>query len=143
MDRRSDPFDDLERMLERMGEQFGDMQPEFGAARVPVDLRETEDRFVLTAEVPGFAAGDIDLQISDGRRVDITGERETEREAEGEDEQGRFVTRERHRDALERTVTLPEAVDEEAAEASYNAGVLTVSLPKRSADEEGTDIPVS
>ena len=144
MDRSShDPFDDIERMFERMTQQFGGAQVPFGGGSIPVDLREEPDRFVLEADVPGFEPDDIALQVSEGRRVDISAEHTDETATEGGDDTRRFITRERHRESLSRTVTLPEAVDEEATEAGYDAGVLTVSLPKRTVDDEGTDIPVS
>jgi HSP20 family protein len=143
MDRTTDPFDDLERLFDRMSQQFGGLEHQLGGATVSVDVRETAEEFVLTADLPGVEADDIDLQVSDGRRVEIGAERAEAVETEETDETGHFVTRERHRETFERTVSLPEAVDEEAAEASYDAGVLTVTLPKRTVDADGTDIPVS
>jgi HSP20 family protein len=143
MDRTTDPFDDLERLFDRMSRQFGGLEHQLGTATVSVDVRETPEAFVLTADVPGVEPDDIDLQVSDGRRVEISAEREEAVETDESDETGHFVTRERHLETFERTVTLPEPVDEAAAEASYDAGVLTVTLPKRTVDEDGTDIPVS
>lgn len=142
MDRTSDPFGDLERLFDRMSQQFGGLEHSLGSGSVPVDIREEDDKFVLRADLPGIDPADIDLQVSDGRRVDISAEREEAVEADERDERGRFVTQERTIETFERTVSLPEAVDESATEAAYENGVLTVTLPKRSV-EESTDIPVN
>ncbi|PSQ34542.1 heat-shock protein [Halobacteriales archaeon SW_10_66_29] len=57
--------------------------------------------------------------------------------------EGRYVTRERATDAVERTIQLPAAVDEEGTEASYDRGVLTVRLHKLTGSGDGTEIPVN
>jgi HSP20 family protein len=134
MTRRDDPFGDIERMFEEMSSQFtaaGDS--------VAVDVVDEGDRFVLRADLPGYDADDIDLQVSDGRRVHL----EATRSSESEETAGSYVTRERHQERISRTLTLPDAVAEDEATASYNNGVLTVELPKEVADDSGTDIPVS
>jgi len=145
-DRGGDPFDEIERVFDRMSRQFA--SGPFGGGGVPVDLRDEGDRFVLEADLPGFDAADIDLQVSDGRRVAITAEHTAPTEEEEERGEpgpgsGQYVVRERHHESASRTVTVPEAVDEAGAEATYDAGVLRVTLPKRRGDGEGTDIPVS
>lgn len=148
-DRGTDAFDELERVFDQMSRQFA--SGPFGGGSVPVDLREKPNRFVLEAELPGFSPEDVDLRVSEGRRVEIAAERGTEEEAmeEGAEETeagagaGEYVLREMHRESKSRSVTLPEPVDDDATEATYDAGVLTVTLPKRSADGQGTDIPVS
>ena len=146
-DRSGDPFDEIERVFDRMSRQFA--SGPFGGGGVPVDLRDEGDRFVLEADLPGFDPADIDLQVSDGRRVAITAEHAATTEEDEEERGGtapgsaQYVVRERHHESASRTVTVPEAVDEERAEATYDAGVLRVTLPKRRGDGEGTDIPVS
>lgn len=136
---RNDPFDDLERMFDVMSRQLGGGVGDPFGGDVPVDLRETGDGYVLVADLPGYDPAAIDLTISDGQRVSLSASRE--RETETAD--GQFITHERHHETVSRTITLPEPVDEDATEAAYDAGVLTVRLPKREADEGGTDIPVN
>lgn len=127
MDRSDDPFSELERLFERMTEGFDagvtDLAP------VPVDVVETDDAVVVTADLPGHAADDIDVTV-DGRTLTVRAE--TGRE--DETVEGRYVRRERRHREHSRRVTLPADVDEAAATADYGRGVLTVRLPKASGD---------
>jgi len=131
---RDDPFGDIERLFEQMSSQLG------GVGRsVPVDVVDEGDRFVLRADLPGYDADEIDLQVADGRQVHLEASHSTESEAAGDT----YVTRERRQERSSRSVTLPDAVDESSTKASYNNGVLEVVLPKRDAEAGGTDIEVT
>lgn len=130
---RDDPFAEIERLFDELTA----VAP--GGASLAVDVLDAGDAFEVTADLPGYDTGDIDVKLLDGRRLRIAAERDTETE-HGD---GRFVTRERRRQSVSRTVSLPEPVDESDPEAAYSNGVLTVRLPKAEpAEDEGTDIPV-
>lgn len=125
------PFDELEQMLERMSKQVEEgVSSRAGMGSVPVDVRDDGEEYVVTADLPGYEADDVDLTLS-GKRLAISGDREFERESEDAD----FVRRERRRSSINRTVRLPEEVDPEGVEADLNEGVLTVHLPKAHSDE--------
>jgi len=128
---RNDPFGEIERLFD----QFG-LDVEGGG--VAVDVLDAGDAIEVTADLPGYETDDIDVQLQEGRRLTVI----AEAESESEREEGQFVTRERRRQSVSRTVRLPEPVDEAGTEATYTNGVLTVRLPKRERSE-GTDIPVS
>ena len=129
-----DPFSEIERAFDMLGEQFGvDM------GSVPVDVVDEGDAFVVHADLPGYDSEDIDVQLSEGRTLTIS----AEHSEESETSDGRFVQRERRQQSLSRTVTLPEAVTESETSAAYDGGVLTVTLPKATADDDGTSIPVN
>lgn len=132
---RRNPFDEIENLLERMGREF-DMEDWPAAASVAVDVADHGDRYVVTADLPGFEKEDIDLRLAAG-----TLRLEAERETETTDEDVDYLRRERHRESVSRRVSLPDAVDEERITASYDNGVLTVALPKLEADG-GTQIDV-
>ncbi len=134
---RANPFEDIEEMLERMSEQVEEGMT-FDRS-VPVDVRETDAEFVVTVDLPGYDADDIDLTVTD-RQLRIDAERETDVEIE-EDDEVRVVRRERSRTSVSRSVRLPEPVDEEGVEASLDGGVLTVTLP-REHDPEGRTIEI-
>jgi len=135
MTRRSDPFGDIEDLLDVM--TGGGVDP---GGTPPVDVADTGDAFVVVADLPGYDSSDLDVTLSDPTTLVLAAERETETIDEAE----RYVTRERQRRAVSRRVGLPEPVDEDGTSAAYEDGVLTVTLPKRSTDtEEGTDIPVN
>lgn len=130
----TDPFDDMER--------FFDQFTQFGTAAggdVLVDVLDEGEAFVAVADLPGYEPEDIDVQLQGGRQLTFSATRETDRESDD----GEYVRRERTTERISRTVSLPEPVDEESADASYDNGVLTVRLAKRTADTEGTDIPVN
>ena len=132
---RRNPFEELEDFFERMEEQFeGGVGMERGS--IAVDVLDAEEEYVVTADLPGFAAEDIDLTFSDGT-LRMTGDREEET-TEGNE---RYLRQERRRSSVDRTVRIPDPVDEEGIDASYTNGVLTVTLPKAEPDE-GTRIDI-
>lgn len=136
------PFDEIERMFDRMSSQFDPM--EGGAlggslgGSVPVDVEDTGDEYVVTADLPGYDREDVDVQLA-GERLTVSADH-TESTETGDE--GHYVRRERRQRSVSRTVRLPEAVDESGTEARYQNGVLTVTLPKVDA-EDGHDIPIN
>ncbi|AJF25851.1 Hsp20/alpha crystallin family protein [Haloarcula sp. KBTZ06] len=131
-----DPFSEIERAFDMLGEQFG---VDMGA--IPVDVVDEGDAFVVHADLPGYDSDDIDVQLVEDREVTISAT--SSREQESTD--GQYVQRERRQQSLSRSVRLPEAVDDDETTASYDDGVLTVRLAKvgHSEDDNGTDIPVN
>lgn len=146
MARRPDPFKDIEELFDRLNSGFGDLgrelESEFGTSGVLVDVAEHADEVVVTADLPGFEKSNIDVSVK-GRHLSIAAEHTSEAE-EGDDEEGAtYYRRERTRRSVSRTVPLPVDVAEDAANASYENGVLTVTLPKRDAGDDGHDITVN
>jgi HSP20 family protein len=106
-----------------------------------VDVEETEDAVVLTADLPGFDVGDVDIQV-ENQLLTLSGTRERVREepsahaevgTEGDDRnhQGRRVhLRERRWGSFSRSFTLPRTIRTEEISASFDRGVLTVHMPK-------------
>ena len=129
---RPNPFDEIERFFEQMNESFGGVSMPAGLHDIAVDVAETETAVVVTADLPGFDADDIDITLS-GRELTI----DADRESAAEERDARYVRRERSHSRLSRTVSLPDEVEEESARASYRNGVLTVTLQRERA--EGDD----
>ena len=98
-----------------------------GARRwVPsMDLVETEDHFVLRADLPGMSEDDINIEFEDGT-LTVSGERKAEHETKNEG----YYRVERATGVFSRSLTLPEGVDADAVEASFDKGVLEVLIPK-------------
>jgi HSP20 family protein len=90
-----------------------------------MDLVESEDEYVLTADLPGLAQGDINLEFEDNV-LTLSGERKTEH---SERKEG-YYRLERATGTFSRSLTLPEGVDPEAVTATFDKGVLTVRIPK-------------
>ena len=90
-----------------------------------MDLVETEDNFVLKADLPGLAEEDVHIDVEDNV-LTVSGERK----AEHEDKREGYVRVERSYGSFRRSLTLPEGVEPEAVSASFDRGVLEVRIPK-------------
>jgi HSP20 family protein len=102
---------------------------------VPMDMTETEDSLVLTADVPGMDRDKLEITIRDNT-LTIAGRYESEKKEEGED----VYFRERRAGSFRRSITLPAEVDEDNVTAELDNGVLKVTLPKTA--EQPKRIPV-
>jgi HSP20 family protein len=99
-----------------------------GVARrwVPsMDLVETDDHFVLRADLPGLAEGDVSIEFEDGV-LTVAGERKAEHEEKKEG----YYRVERSFGQFRRSLTLPEGVDPDGIVATFDKGVLEVRIPK-------------
>ncbi|SFC15719.1 HSP20 family protein [Halobiforma haloterrestris] len=125
---RRNPFDEIEEMLDRVSRQVEEGMTGGGLqvpGSVPVDVADTDEEYVVTADLPGYETDDIELTLSDGTlRLDAT------REDDLEFAEGEYLRRERTRKTASRRVRLPEPVEEDEVTAGYENGVLTVRLPK-------------
>ncbi len=96
-----------------------------------MDVKETDDDILITAELPGVDKEDIEISI-DQNRITIRGEKKTETEKKGHN----YYHMERHYGAFHRSIPLPWEVKSDKVDAEFNSGVLTVSLPKSAAARE-------
>jgi HSP20 family protein len=123
----------LDRFAEPMWEPFettaGDWAPR-------LDVSETTDAMMVTAEMPGVDPNDIEIALT-GDVLTLKGEKEKRDEKKEE----RFHRVERIYGAFLRSVRLPMAVDGSKVTATFKNGVLVVTLPKTPASK-GTMIPV-
>jgi HSP20 family protein len=90
-----------------------------------MDLVETEDYFVLRADLPGVDENDVKVELEDSV-LTISGERRHEQEVK----QGGYYRIERATGNFARQLTLPDGVDADAVEARFDKGVLEVRIPK-------------
>jgi HSP20 family protein len=90
-----------------------------------IDLREEEDGFVLSAEIPGVSRQDVALVV-EGRTVTVEGERRAGGPVRGAE----LLRVERSYGTFSRTFTLPVGVDPAKSKATLKQGVLEVRLPK-------------
>ena len=92
----------------------------------PVDIFETDNEWVLKADLPDVKMENVNIQIENGT-LTLQGERKFE-----QDQKGKGYHRvERSYGSFARYFTLPETVDSEKVHADYANGVLTVTLPKK------------
>ena len=121
---RWDPFRDIQSVEAEFDRIVGALSRN---AWVPaIDIREMDDRFEVTADLPGLTADDVEVTFEDGT-LTVRGRREF---ASDRDE-GQYHRIERAYGAFARVVRLPRAVDSEGIEATFDKGVLTVLVPKR------------
>ncbi len=104
----------------------------------PVDIHETGDRFVLTAEIPGLALDEIHLEIRPDL-LTLRGERPLVRSVSGLS----YHRIERPNGSFQRSFRLPGAVDPDGARATYQDGVLEVLLPKRGRERRSVSVEVA
>jgi len=90
-----------------------------------MDLVETDEAFVLRADLPGLSEGDVNIELEDNV-LTVSGERKSEHEQRKE---GYFRV-ERASGSFSRSLTLPEGVNPESIDASFDRGVLEVRIPK-------------
>ena len=120
-------FDQFNREINRMF-SGGPVQANTAQERnwVPaVDIREEENRYLLSADIPGVDRGNIEVTLEDGV-LTLKGERS--REAEASDRQ--YRRKERVHGAFMRQFTLPETADTQNISATIKDGVLDVVIPK-------------
>jgi HSP20 family protein len=125
---RWSPARELEELHERMDQLMEDLwsapAPNGDRLWSPlVDIEETEDAWIIEAEVPGAKRKDVDVEVRDSE-LSISGEiKERERK-------GLLRRRLRRKGRFDYRVTLPGGADPEGIDASLNDGVLTVRVPK-------------
>ena len=142
--RANDPmralFSDFDRSFGRFSRLFdlldlgSDPTSALGDETVPrVDVRDKPDAVEVIAELPGVSEPDIDISIGDGA---LTLRAQTEEERETEDSGYRI--RERRIGRIERVIPLQTAgLDPDNAEATFKNGLLTIRIPKTSAQASG------
>jgi HSP20 family protein len=91
----------------------------------PMDLVETDDDFVLRADLPGLSESDVKIEFEDNV-LTVSGERKAEHEERKEG----YYRVERASGSFSRSLTLPEGVDPDAVKASFDRGVLEIRIPK-------------
>ena len=90
-----------------------------------VDVAETDQEVVVTAELPGLAEKDVEVSLAHGQLV-LSGQKQSEREEK--DKSYHLV--ERSCGSFKRVVELPGALQEDQAAAAFKNGILTVKVPK-------------
>ena len=121
------PLRDLEREVENLlqsvnltfhGIRFGNRYP-------AVNLYELEHEFLLTAEIPGTRSEDLDLTIANGV-LTLKGVRSDTQDVPD----NRFRRQERFRGSWQRSMTIPDKIQDDKLSAEFNNGVLKIHLPK-------------
>ncbi len=125
------PFGELARMREAMDQLWEDSWPrsldaDFTHSGEPaLDVYQTPNELVLQAAVPGLRPEDVDVSIT-GDMLTIRGQVKEEKDVSQED----YLLKERRYGAFARTVHLPDMLKTDKAEAVFENGILTLTIPK-------------
>jgi len=104
--------------------------------RVAVDVREEDDKYSITADLPGMTKSDVKIEVTPERRLTISGERQSEEKDEGEG----YFRSERRFGKFFRSFDLPKNADESGITAKASEGVLEITIPKL--EKDATDARV-
>jgi HSP20 family protein len=122
------PWSELDTLTNRLNQMFGDFpSPTQSGTWLPaVDVEETAEELVLTAELPGMTQQDIELEV-ENNILTLRGEKP---EIRKEGEEKKYHLWERRFGSFQRSFTLPRTVNADSIEAEFVDGVLQVRLPK-------------
>ena len=134
---RWEPINDIANLSQRMDRMFEEMMGRGlrrlgedervrGSWSPAVNILEKKDAIVITADLPGLKAEDVDVTVDSGV-LTVRGERRLEEASEGET----YHRVERVYGVFERTFTLPNSVDIGAIDAKFRNGEMVITLPKR------------
>ncbi len=135
---RRDSFEDVFGQMQNFFEQFQEMGKDLGQniiGMVPVDIREEGDDIVISADLPGVSKEEINLK-ADEETVQISAESSQELQEENE----KYIRRERSSRQFHRTVSWPEEIDPETIHAHFEDGVLEVRAER--VEGSGRDIEI-
>ena len=133
--RYQDPFQSFRTEMDRLFDSFlggvpsltGFRQGFTEAQMTPtLDVKENEKEIVVKADLPGMDEKDINLTIHNGV-LSLRGEKKSEHT----DQRENYHVMERSYGSFQRSIRLPETINEDKAEARFDKGVLTITLPKR------------
>lgn len=142
------PLLSLRREMDRLFEDafrgfgLGFNMPRFGLSAVgqpnwpSIEVSDSETEVRVVAEVPGLSEKDVELTLEDGMLC-IRGERQAATEDKGRGYSERFYGQ------FERRIALPSGVQEDKAEARFEHGVLTITVPKAPGTENRRRIPIN
>lgn len=126
-----DPFRGFDGMFRRMNEivdevQRGGLRFEMGDFAPRVDIRQNAEAVTIHAELPGLTKDDVKITLSDDRILTIRGEKKREETSE----ETNYLRVERSYGSFTRSFNLPEHLRTDAVTASFDNGVLTITVPK-------------
>ena len=128
------PFFPLDSAAQRTGFPSLDMT---GAVSPAIDINETDKAIELTAELPGLAEEDVEIELKD-RRLTVRGQKKVTHNNGGD-----LHISERSYGSFARTMALPDTVDIEKITAEFDKGVLQITMPKTEPKDPSRKIKVS
>ena len=126
-----DVFDDFDRSFFRgFGNIDHALYGKHAQHMMKTDVKETEDGYEVDVDLPGFKKDEIHLELNNGY-LTISTEKTLEKDSEGK--KGKMLRQERYSGVMQRSFFVGEHLTEEDIKASYDSGVLHVTIPKKDA----------
>jgi len=128
-------FEDFRDEMNRVFERFETGWPHWSLTNAPwtssamvpdLDVHENDKSMTIEVELPGVDEKDVSVTVNNGY-LTIKGEKKSEREEKKEN----YYVAERSFGSFERSLRLPDTLDDSKIEASFEKGVLKISAPKR------------
>jgi HSP20 family protein len=117
--------DAMDRLLEDGLARHPRLRPRLGEWELPIDMYQTADELVVKASVPVLKPEEVDISIT-GDTLTIKGEHKEEQEIKEEN----YLYKERRYGTFSRSMLIPIKVKSDKAEAVFEDGILTLTLPK-------------
>ena len=95
-----------------------------------VDVQETDDTYLVEAELPGFDEKQIKVHV-EGGKLSIESSKDETKEEKKDEKNGSYLVRERRTRSFSRSFTLPENADTDSVSAVFKNGVLSLEIKKR------------
>jgi HSP20 family protein len=127
--------DDMDRLFEGVGSRWRGSSSMMWSP--PIEISEKDGQLTVRAELPGITKEDVKVELSP-EGLTISGERKQEEE----ERQGDFYRSERSYGAFTRTIPLPEDAQIDNAKATFENGVLTVSIPVPESKRRRREVPI-
>ncbi len=126
-----DVFDDFDRNFFRgFGNIDRTLYGKHAQNMMKTDVKETDDGYEVDVDLPGFKKDEIQLELNNGY-LTISAEKSLEKD--GESKKGKMLRQERYAGVMQRSFYVGEHVTEENVKASYESGVLHLTIPKKEA----------
>lgn len=124
---RNTGMTDFDRLFESVFDSF----PRWSDFKPAVDVRSTDDAYIVDADLPGFDESQIDVRIENDLLVISAKDQSDEQSSEDEKGQEQYMVRERHMRSFYRSFALPKDADAGSIEATYRNGVLSLTIAKK------------
>jgi HSP20 family molecular chaperone IbpA len=119
-------FDDMNRDMERK------LYGRKASRMMKTDIREKDDNYEVSIDLPGFKKEDITVELNDGY-ITINASKNLDRD---EDKKGKLIRQERYAGSMTRSFYVGENVEKGDIEANYRHGVLNLTIPKKAMDKK-------
>ena len=119
-------FDDMNRGMERK------LYGRKASRMMKTDIREKDENYEVSIDLPGFKKEDITVELSDGY-ITISASKNLDRD---EDKKGKLIRQERYAGSMSRSFYVGENVEKGDIEANYRHGVLNLTIPKKAMDKK-------